>query len=173
MIKEVDRLNRVISQLLEFARPMTVHKRPSPPQDLIRHSLRMVGRQALEKEIHIKADLPAEIQEVLMDPDRINQVLLNLYLNSMEATEKGGELTVGLRPAAGRRGIEISVSDTGTGIRKEDLAHIFDPYFTTRQSGTGLGLAIVHNIMEAHQGDVRVESEQGKGTKVTLYFPSL
>ncbi|MDD5206295.1 MAG: ATP-binding protein [Desulfobacterales bacterium] len=171
MIKEVERLNRVISQLLEFARPMTVARRPSSPQDLIRHSLRMIQRQALEKEIRIRTDLPEEVQEVSMDPDRVNQVLLNLYLNSIEAMEKGGELTVDLQPAVGRRGIEILVSDTGAGIRKEDLAHIFDPYFTTRPSGTGLGLAIVHNIMESHKGEVRVESEPGKGTRVTLYFP--
>ncbi len=172
MIKEVERLNRVISQLLEFARPMTVHKRPSSPKDLIRHSLKMIQRQAREKEIQIRTDLPEEIQEVSMDPDMINQVLLNLYLNSVEAMEKGGVLTVALNSAAGR-GIEISVGDTGTGIRKEDLAHIFDPYFTTRPSGTGLGLAIVHNIMESHQGEVRVESEPGKGTKVTLFFPDV
>jgi two-component system sensor histidine kinase HydH len=171
MIKEVERLNRVISQLLEFARPMTVARRLSSPQDLIRHSLKMIQRQALEKEIRIRTDLPEEFQEVSMDPDRVNQVLLNLYLNSIEAMEKDGELTVDLQPAVGRRGIEILVSDTGAGIRKEDLAHIFDPYFTTRPSGTGLGLAIVHNIMESHKGEVRVESEPGKGTKVTLYFP--
>jgi two-component system sensor histidine kinase HydH len=150
---------------------MTVARRPTSPQDLIRHSLKMIQRQALEKEIRIRTDLPEEAQEVSMDPDRVNQVLLNLYLNSIEAMEKGGELTVDLQPAVGRRGIEISVSDTGAGIRKEDLAHIFDPYFTTRPSGTGLGLAIVHNIMESHKGEVRVESEPGKGTRVTLYFP--
>ncbi|RJR43674.1 MAG: PAS domain S-box protein [Desulfobacteraceae bacterium] len=171
MIKEVDRLNRVISQLLEFARPMTVHKRPSSPGKIIRHSLKMIQRQAMEKEIRVSTDLPEWIQETEIDPDRVGQVLLNLYLNSIEAMEKGGELKVHLHPSSGRKGIEIEVSDTGSGIRNEDIAHIFDPYFTTRQSGTGLGLAIVHNIMESHGGEVRVESEPGKGTKVTLYFP--
>ena len=173
MVKEVDRLNRVISQLLEFARPMSVRKRSSSPQALIRHTLKMIQPQALSKEIRVLAELPEEVPETPMDADKVSQVLLNLYLNSIEAMDKGGTLAVELRPAAGRDGIEISVRDTGVGIKKEDLAQIFDPYFTTRASGTGLGLAIVHKIMESHHGDVKVESEQGKGTTVTLYLPGI
>jgi two-component system sensor histidine kinase HydH len=171
MVQEVERLNRVISQLLEFARPTSVHKKPSSVQALIQHSLHMIRRQATDKNIQVVSRLPEEIPEIQADPDKVNQVLLNLYLNSLEAMGSGGTLLVDLRKAAGRDGVEISVSDTGTGIKREDLAQIFDPYFTTRSSGTGLGLAIVHNIMEAHQGEIRVESEPGKGTKVTLYFP--
>jgi two-component system sensor histidine kinase HydH len=171
MVQEVERLNRVISQLLEFARPTNIHRKPSSAQAVIQHSVHMIRRQAVEKDIRVVTHLPENIPEVPMDPDKVNQVLLNLYLNSLEAMESGGTLSVDLRTSADRPGIEISVGDTGIGIRKEDLAQIFEPYFTTRQSGTGLGLAIVHNIMEAHRGDVRVESEPGKGTTVTLYFP--
>lgn len=173
MVKEVDRLNRVISQLLEFARPVTIRKRPSSPQALIQHSLKMIRQQASAKEIRIGSNLPGEIADVPMDTDKVNQVLLNLYLNSLEAMDKGGTLSVDLRRAAGRPGIEISVSDTGSGIRKEDLPQIFEPYFTTRPSGTGLGLAIVHNIVESHHGEVRVDSEPGRGTAVTIYLPEV
>ncbi|MBN1105440.1 MAG: PAS domain-containing protein [Deltaproteobacteria bacterium] len=171
MIQEVDRLNRVISQLLEFARPITVQKKLASPLTLIHHSLKMIEQQADQKGIRIRADLPEDMRKVPMDPDRMSQVLLNIYLNALEAMQEGGTLSVRLSPGYGDRSMEISVTDTGAGIKKEDLSHIFDPYFTTRPSGTGLGLAIVHRIIESHQGEIRVESEEGRGTSVTILLP--
>lgn len=172
MVQEVDRLNRVISQLLEFARPMNVEKKSTSLQSLIQHSLKMIEHQSMAKQIRISTSLAPDIEEISLDPDRINQVLLNLYLNAIEAMEKGGTLSVDLSRAGDSKGIRISVSDTGVGISKENLVHIFDPYFTTRPSGTGLGLAIVHKIIESHQGEVQVESEEGKGATVTILLPS-
>jgi two-component system sensor histidine kinase HydH len=171
MVQEVERLNRVIGQLLEFARPMSVRKKLTTIQTVIQHSLKMIERDAQAKNIIIKTNLFPDIQEVSIDPDRMNQVFLNLYLNGIEAMEEGGTLSVDLHPDAGGRQIKIAVADTGTGINKEDLVHIFDPYFTTKQTGTGLGLAIVHKIIESHKGEVKVESEPGKGTKVTIILP--
>ena len=171
MVQEVERLNRVIGQLLEFARPMSVRKKPTTIQTVIQHSLKMIERDAQAKNIIIRTNLSPEIHEVSIDPDRMNQVFLNLYLNVIEAMEDGGTLSVDLYPEEGGRQIKISVSDTGAGINKEDLVHIFDPYFTTKQSGTGLGLAIVHKIIESHKGEVKVESEPGKGTIVTIILP--
>jgi two-component system sensor histidine kinase HydH len=171
MIKEVDRLNRVISQLLEFARPMSLQLRRTPIQGLIQHSLKMIEGQASSKGIRIDSDLSLSIEEVDIDPDKMNQVLLNLYLNSLEATNEGGTLSVSLRKEAESHRIKIAVADTGSGIEKKDLEHIFDLYFTTKQAGTGLGLAIVHKIIQAHGGEVRVESEVGRGTTVTLLLP--
>ncbi len=86
--------------------------------------------------------------------------------------ENEGSLSVTLTDTVEKDGIEIRVSDTGTGISKDDLAHIFDPYFTTKVSGTGLGLAIVHNIIEAHNGKIKVESLLGQGTDVTVLLPN-
>ncbi len=171
MVQEVERLNRVIGQLLEFARPMSVRKKPTSLQTVIQHSLKMIERDAQAKNIHIRTNLSPEIQEVSIDPDRMNQVFLNLYLNGIEAMEDGGTLSVDLYSDEDRRQIKIAVSDTGTGINKEDLVHVFDPYFTTKQSGTGLGLAIVHKIIESHKGEVKVESVAGKGTTVTIILP--
>ncbi len=171
MVQEVERLNRVIGQLLEFARPMSVRKKATSIQTVIQHSLKMIERDAQAKNINIRANLSPEIQEVSIDPDRMNQVLLNLYLNGMEAMEDGGTLSVDLYPDEDGRQIKIAVSDTGKGINKDDLVHVFDPYFTTKQSGTGLGLAIVHKIIESHKGEVKVESEPEKGTTVTIILP--
>jgi two-component system sensor histidine kinase HydH len=171
MIQEVDRLNRVITQLLEFARPPVIQKKRASLQSLIQHSLRMIERQASAKEIQVLSHLPSDVKEVDLDPDGINQVLLNLYLNAIEAMERGGRLTVSLYREKRSPWVKIMVSDTGKGISKEDLEHVFDPYFTTKQSGTGLGLAIVHKIIEAHRGEVRAESEIGRGTTVSILLP--
>jgi two-component system sensor histidine kinase HydH len=171
MVQEVERLNRVIGQLLEFARPLTILRKPSPLPEVIEHSLKMIERDAQAKGIQIITSFASEITYVALDPDRINQVLLNLYLNAIEAMRDGGTLSVTLSRDERRQGAKITVSDTGIGIKQEDLIHIFDPYFTAKQSGTGLGLAIVHKTIEAHKGEVRVESEPGKGTTVTVVLP--
>jgi two-component system sensor histidine kinase HydH len=171
MVQEVDRLNRVITELLEFARPMSMTKIPSSPHALVQHSLNTIRQQARQKGIEIQTRLPPDPMEIPMDPDKISQVLLNLYLNALEAMEPGGILSVELARAHDGKGIQIAVRDTGAGIGKEDLAHVFDPYFTTRPAGTGLGLAIVHKIVESHGGEIRVESEPGRGTTVTLSLP--
>jgi two-component system sensor histidine kinase HydH len=171
MVEEVERLNRVIGQLLEFARPLAVKKKSTSMETTIHHSLKMIERDAQAKHIKVETDLSHNVPEVHIDPDRMNQVFLNLYLNAIEAMEDGGTLSVGLNQREDHKSVRITVSDTGSGIKKEDLVHVFDPYFTTKQSGTGLGLAIVHRIIEAHKGEVRVESETGKGTSVTIILP--
>ena len=168
MIQEVDRLNRVVSQLHEFARPITISKKTVRVRSFIEDSLKLIERQALEAEIQIETNLSVETDTVCFDPDRLNQVLLNLYLNAIESMEDGGKLTVLLAPDEEKHRIEIRISDTGTGISKDDLAHVFDPYFTTKASGTGLGLAIVHNIIEAHCGEIQIDSVIGKGTTITI-----
>jgi len=171
MVQEVERLNRVIGQLLEFARPIKLNKVQAKIHDLITYSLKMIQKQVQDRGVVITTNLSPEIKEVSLDPDRISQVLLNLYLNAIEAMDQGGMLGVdsSLDKESGRA--KIIVSDTGSGIKEEDLVHIFDPYFTTKQSGTGLGLAIVHRIIEAHKGEVRIESEPGKGTRVSVVLP--
>lgn len=173
MVGEVERLNRVIGQLLEFARPMDLRKKQSSLTDIVNHSLEMVEKQAMQHGITIDrsgVNTGSCIADV--DPDKIAQVLLNLYLNAMEAMDGGGTLAVSLRCDHRTSRIIIDVTDTGHGIAGEDIPHIFDPYFTTKQSGTGLGLAIVHKIMEAHGAEIKVESVQGQGTTVSLIMPA-
>ncbi|MBW2608140.1 MAG: PAS domain S-box protein [Deltaproteobacteria bacterium] len=171
MIQEVERLNRVVGQLLEFARPINISRKPTSIAAIIEDSLRLVEREASIKNIKIETRFSSPVNEIFIDPDRINQVLLNLYLNAIEAMENGGRLSVVLLLDEENKWIKISVKDTGVGIKKEELAHVFDPYFTTKPSGTGLGLAIVHNIIDAHDGKMKVESSPKKGTTVTLFLP--
>jgi len=173
MIQEVDRLNRVVGQLLEFARPVPVKPKPVALQALLNDSIKLIEDRAAEKDISIKTQNNIEVQEVWIDPDRINQVLLNLYLNAIDSMESGGELKVEISSDGQRRDVLIQVSDTGCGISREDLSRIFEPYFTTKSTGTGLGLAIAHNIVEAMGGRIKVNSEPGKGSvfSVTIPFP--
>ena len=171
MIQEVDRLNRVVGQLLEFARPVPVKPKPVSLQRLLDDSVALVTEQAADKGISIKTQNKARVDEVLIDPDRINQVLLNLYLNAIDAMEKGGELNVEISSDGQGRSVVIQVSDTGHGISREDLSKIFEPYFTTKSTGTGLGLAIAHNVVEAMGGKITVESGGQAGTTFTVTLP--
>jgi two-component system sensor histidine kinase HydH len=171
LIQEVDRLNRVVGQLLEFSRPVSIVPRPVRLDRLIADIVKLVENQARAKGVTVAVDIRAGLPEVRLDADRLNQVLLNLLLNGIEATESGGVLRVQGYAAADSRRLEIQVSDTGCGIRPEDLAHVFEPYFTTKPSGTGLGLAIAHNILEAMGAEIGVQSVFGAGTTFTLKLP--
>jgi len=171
MIQEVDRLNRVVSQLLDFARPVTVSPKATSFKSLLEDSLKLIERQTRDKQITVNIRNSAQIDEVKIDPDRINQVLLNLYLNAIDAMEPGGRLQIEVSNRGENSGLKVIVSDTGHGICPEDLSKIFDPYFTTKTSGTGLGLAIAHNVVETMGGTIEVRSKAGEGTTFTLTIP--
>ena len=171
MIQEVDRLNRVVGQLLEFARPVNVSPNSTSLKGLIADSTKLVEQQARDKEITIDTRYSADFDEINLDADRLNQVLLNIYLNAIEAMAPGGKLRVEIFGNDQNGQLKIQVSDTGMGIAKENLSQIFDPYFSTKSSGTGLGLAIAHNIVEAMGGTIEVESKAGRGTTFTIKIP--
>jgi two-component system sensor histidine kinase HydH len=171
MIQEIDRLNRVIGQLLDFARPIKVVAKAVAVPQLVADSLKLVEAQAKEKTIGIETILAPQLLTVFLDPDRIKQVLLNLYLNALDAMEAGGRLSVSAAAEDHNRWIVFRVSDTGHGISKENQSQIFDPYYTTKSTGTGLGLAIANNIVDAHGGRIEVDSAAGEGTTVTVRIP--
>ena len=172
MIQEVDRLNRVVSQLLEFARPVNIKPQPTNLSALIDDSIKLIENQAAEKGIAIKTRNSSRATPVMVDPDRLNQVLLNVYLNAIESMDSGGELKIELSPNSEAEGIDINISDTGCGISPQDLLKIFDPYYTTKSSGTGLGLAIAHNIIEAIGGQILVKSQPDQGTTFKITIPN-
>jgi two-component system sensor histidine kinase HydH len=171
MIQEVERLDRVIGQLLEFARPSTLKIKPVRITDLIQHSLKLIEGDARSKRINIKVDIPPGLPDISVDGDRISQVLLNLYLNSLQAMDGGGTLAVKVSRDDSKKITTITVTDNGRGIEAADQERIFDPYFTTKSDGTGLGLAIVHKILEAHGGSIKVRSRIDVGTTVSVTLP--
>ncbi len=169
MIAEVERLNRVISQLIEFARPLELKREKTYFPDLIQHILSLIAADAKKNHVTITTDNALNLPLAEVDPDKVKQVLLNICLNSLAAMKKGGNLAIKLVPK--KDNIAVMISDTGNGIEKIDLPHIYDPYFTSKPAGTGLGLAVVQKIMEAHGGTINVESGIGQGTLVSLQFP--
>jgi len=171
MIQEVDRLNRVVSQLLELARPVSVNVRTVAAHPLVEGSLKLAEGRAREKNIETKLHLSPMADTISADPDRLSQVLLNLYLNAIDAMKSGGTLSVDLDRDPGSQGAWIRVADTGSGISPEDIPHVFDPYFTTKPNGTGLGLAIALNIVEAHNGQITAGSRAGRGTVMSVFLP--
>jgi two-component system sensor histidine kinase HydH len=171
MISETNRLNRVISELLEFARPSNISPVLTEINTVIEHSLRLISADLEAHDISLDLHLEPDLPSVHLDPDRFIQCLLNLYLNGIQAMDRGGRLTVATRPAQDE-GVEIEVSDSGAGISEEDIQHIFDPYFTTKASGTGLGLAIVHKIVDNHQGRITVRSTPGAETAFVIWLPA-
>ncbi len=169
MIEEVDRLSRVISELLEFARPMKLNLRLSNVNELLEHSVLLVQQEASSRNVQISFNTAPDPMMANVDSDRLTQCLLNLYLNALQAMEGGGQLSIS--GFVQDRRLKIDIQDTGSGIEAENLYKIFDPYFTTKPKGTGLGLAIVHNVIEAHEGSVKVRSTPGHGTVFTILLP--
>ena len=171
MIEEVERLNRVISELLEFARPTDLKPKATNVTSLIEHSVRLIEKEASTKNIKIKLDLSHQPLSAEIDSDRFSQCLLNLYINSLQAMEKDGQLSI-KNSLTDDNLIAIEIRDTGSGIKAENLNKIFDPYYTTKTKGTGLGLAIVHKLIEAHNGNIRVRSVPGQGTTFIIGIPA-
>jgi len=171
MVKEVERINRSITQLLEFAKPLAVEKKQVDIDKLISHSIKLVDHDLLQKKIETKIHIDTKIAGIYTDKDRINQVLLNLYINAIEALGIGGCLEVNVEDAKEPGFIKIMVKDNGIGIDDESFDLIFDPYFTTRSTGTGLGLSIVHRIIENLGGQICVKSKKGIGTCFIINLP--
>ena len=169
MTAEVERLNRVISELLEIARPSDLKPQETDIAFLIASSIRLIKQEAESSGIRINTRVAENITPVRLDPDRITQALINLYINAIQAMPEGGILDI--KAVEKTSGIEISVTDTGIGIPDDKIGKIFDPYYTTKNTGTGLGLAVVQKVVEAHGGSVEAQQSGDKGTQFIITLP--
>lgn len=156
MVKEVDRINRVVTDLLNFASPLELAPEYVNPAELVAHTIRLVEGDAQSRGITIEMDTEKSPPKVYLDPYQITQVLLNLMLNALQAIGAGQTMSAGVGQDADSGSLSFWVEDEGPGISKDHIEKIFDPFFTKRESGTGLGLAIVQKIVENHHGMVRV-----------------
>jgi two-component system sensor histidine kinase HydH len=171
ILHEVDRLNRVVSDLVEFARPREPQREPHDLVEIVRHAVTLVQSDVRAKGIHIVHDLEERLPSLLVDRDLVLQALLNILLNAVEAMEPDGELRIRLADSSGW--VELAIQDTGCGVPPEHLGRLFDPFFTTKQQGTGLGLAIAHRAIQAHDGEIIIDSTPDMGTTVTIRLPKL
>ena len=173
MVKETIRCREIVKRLLDFARQTRPQKRLASINALIDNIILLVRNQTSFRNILIEKDLSADIPDILVDPDQIQQVFVNIILNAAEAMTKGGSLKIRSARSADRESIVITFADTGPGISEEVRERIFDPFYTTKEHGTGLGLSISYGIVEQHGGTISVDSNPGKGSTFTISLPVL
>jgi len=169
LVKEVERLNRSIGELLDYAKPAKLKRETSSIQDIIEKTILLVRVDAESYGITIRVETDNNLPQILVDKDKINQVFLNLFLNAIQAMEQGGELLV--RVKSDGQAIKIAVRDNGVGIESENMARVFDPYYTTKNDGTGLGLSMSSKIIEEHGGVIELSSVAGEYTEVRVLLP--
>jgi two-component system sensor histidine kinase PilS (NtrC family) len=175
VLREVDRLNGLISEMLDYARPRERMPATLEPAVLLEETLRVFSQDRTHSAVTCSLEIEASAKglELSADPAQIRQVVWNLLRNAAESMPEGGPISVYLRVAEGAdsRWAEIEVVDRGRGMTAAELDRLFEPFFTTKSRGTGLGLATVHRIVSEHGGEIVVESEPGEGTHVGVRLP--
>jgi two-component system sensor histidine kinase HydH len=171
MIQEVERLDRVITNLLDYANPKEPAQEQTSLADIIHRSSALITDDAKTRKIDVTVEIEEDIPPVTVDKDQITQVLLNIALNALDAMKKGGKLAFHCFMDDERKFVIVEVEDTGHGIPEEELSRIFDPFYTTKKTGTGLGLAIAHRIIENHGGTLSVKSTGASGTTFRITVP--
>ena len=169
VVEEVDRINDIVKQLLDFSKPQPLKLGPVDLSCLLDETLAPMSSTFLKHKVSLIKNLGQAIV-ISADKNQLKQVFLNLFLNAVQAMSNGGVLTV--NASTNDKALFVTVSDTGIGISEEQLVHIFEPFYTTKESGTGLGLSIVREIVNAHGGKIWAESKPGIGTHIHLSFPN-
>ena len=169
MSKEIRRVNDIVEQFLTLSRPSQLHLTIASLEELLKNLVLLLQEEASSQGIRLQLEMSPELPSVKMDAEKLRQALLNLLKNGIQAIENGGTVRIEARALKDR--IEVAISDTGAGISSDQMEKIFNYYYTTKEKGVGLGLPIAHRIIEAHGGQLKVESQLGSGTKVTVALP--
>ena len=169
--KECDRLNRLLTQFLEFARPRKPHHKVTDLRTVLTSVADLAIHAKGAKQVGIRLQFPPDLPAMECDPEQIEQAVLNLLLNAIHASADSGEVVVAVRLEQDR--ISIEVSDQGEGVDEKLMDKIFDPFFTTKENGTGLGLSVVHQIVQQHGGVIRAERNAPRGTRISMTLPRL
>ncbi|MBH0183600.1 MAG: PAS domain S-box protein, partial [Nitrospira sp.] len=171
IVAQVERITKVINQLLAFARRKSPERGPLVLKNIVEDSLELFQERLVKTRVTVDLTLDDHCPAAQADADQMSQVMINLIMNALHAMEDGGTLHIGLGPE--QDGIKLTVADTGHGIPKDELPKIFEPFYTTKEfgKGTGLGLTVVKGIIEEHHGTITVDSEEGRGTRFTVRLP--
>jgi two-component system sensor histidine kinase HydH len=167
---EIGRLNRLLTEFLDLARPRGISREPVALGALVEEVLTLERETADGFGVTIVRDLDAEGCIATGDREKLKQVVINLVVNALEAMKEGGTLVT--RTASEGACVALTIADTGAGIEPSHMDEVFEPFFTTKEGGTGLGLSIVRKIIDQHGGEVRIDSHRGKGTSVTVEIPA-
>ncbi len=171
IIEETSRLNSIVMEFLDFARPQQVELAGGNINDTLKKALVFISPKVTEQKVKVIEKLDPELLQIQLDHDMLYRAFLNILVNALQAMDEGGTLRVTTRQRAGGQGVEVVISDTGVGISEKKVEHIFKPFFTDKNKGTGLGLAITKNIIENHHGEITVSSQEHVGTTFSIYLP--
>jgi signal transduction histidine kinase len=169
--EEIERLMNLVSSILEFARPPQREMRATNLNDVVERVLALAGKYLQHRRVAVKRAFAPDLPSVVVAPDELEQVFINLVLNAVDAMPEGGTLRVASWQSEDDR-LAVAFSDTGHGIAPDDIERVFEPFFSTREDGTGLGLTVSHNVIERHGGEIVVESTLDQGTTFTVWLPS-
>jgi len=168
---ETLRCRKIVTSLLDFARQSQPVKKENDINKIIEECLVLTKKQAAFKDLSLTSELADNIPALYLDKGQIQQAIINLILNAIEATDAGGSISISTTYNRYRQLVDVVISDTGCGINESHLDKIFDPFFTTKEDGNGLGLAITHGIIEQHDAAITVFSKPGRGTIFAIKFP--
>jgi signal transduction histidine kinase len=175
ILEEVDRLNRVVGTVLDYARPSAANPAPVDVNGIVRRTVQILSSER-DDETDLVLDLAEELPRVRVDAEQLRQVLMNLVSNAKQAMNGRGKVVVGTRPRLGARAqvrwVEVWVTDRGPGISQKVLKNLFVPFYTTKNKGTGLGLAISHRLVQSAGGTIEVSTHEGAGTTFTVVLPA-
>jgi PAS domain S-box-containing protein len=166
---EINRLDYIVTQFLQAIRPAPLQIKLTALNDVVQKTLDLLQPELTNRGIAVKPRLARQLPATPIDPTQIQQALVNLVKNAMQAMTRGGTLT--LQTGEGAEAVWVSVADTGGGIPQEQINRIFEPFYTTKKKGTGLGLMIVQRIVRAHSGRIELDSHVGRGTTFRLWLP--
>jgi len=170
ILAEVERLEKLVRNVGDFTKEYKLVKRPADINGVIRDVLHLMGESPFSDKYTFTHALAGDLGETPCDPDRLRQVFMNLISNAMQAMEKGGAVSITTERRSDS--VVIRITDQGTGMGEDQLLHIFEPFYTTRQKGSGLGLAISYKIVQAHGGDITAVSSPGQGTSFVITLPA-
>jgi signal transduction histidine kinase len=166
---ELNRLMSTVQKMLDFYRPGAVAPEEVDIHDILQYVLNLMSPQLKKRGIDVQTEIPENLPVVFAVGNQLQQVLINLILNSFDAMPEGGELQIRVR--ADKRGVEIFLQDSGPGIPDDSLPHIFEPFFSTKDEGSGLGLTVSYNIVTAHGGTLELASTNQPGACFRVYLP--
>jgi two-component system sensor histidine kinase HydH len=169
--KEVEHLEKLVSDILVFAKPTDPETHLAELNVFVEYSLAMAEREVEDKKIRVQTLFDDRMPLVPFDAAMLQQAFLNLYLNAIDDMAAGDNLTNRTQFEAGKNQAVVAIADSGSGIGEEALTHIFNPFFTTKKHGTGLGLSQVKKIIDQHQGSIEILSRKGEGTRVIVTLP--